>query len=75
MVIKRVIPKTIREVATNLQNSQIKKFEIYEVNTREEFDSAKQKLSNLWSAVNQRTERVSIVAVCERKNEKDGRNG
>ena len=70
MVIKRIIPKTIREVATNLQNSQIKKFEIYEINRREELETAKQKLSRLWSAVNERTERISIIAVCEKKDEK-----
>ena len=71
MVIKRIITNPIREVATNLQNSEVNKFEIYEANSREELDTAKQKLSRLWSAVNERTERVSIIAVCERKDENE----
>ena len=75
MVIKRIIPKTIKELATNLQSSNVKSFVIYEVNTREEFDRAKQKLSSLWSAVNQQRERVSIIAVCERKDGSEVTNG
>lgn len=70
MVIKRVVPKTIRDVATNLQSANVKSFAIYEASTRDELDAAKQKLSSLWSSVNQRTERVSIIAVCERKDDK-----
>jgi hypothetical protein len=75
MVIKRIIPKTIKELEANLQSSNVKGFAIYEANTREEFDRAKQKLNSMWSAVNQQTERVSIIAVREKKDENDGREG
>jgi len=66
VVVKRLIPKTIREVATNLQNSQVKKFEIYEINNRSELEAAKRKLSNLWSMQNDQKTRVSIIVVCEK---------
>ena len=73
MVIKRIIPKTIREVATNLQSSQVKSFAIYEVNSRSELDAAKQKLSSLWSGQNQQKIRVSIIAVVENKENEDAK--
>ena len=73
MVIKRIIPKTIREVATNLQSSQVKSFAIYEVNTRAELDAAKQKLSSFWSQQNQQKTRVSIIAVVENNENESGK--
>ena len=73
MVIKRIIPKTIREVATNLQSSNVKSFAIYEVSNRSELDTAKQKLSSLLSGLNQQKTRVSIIAVVE-NNENENAN-
>ena len=73
MVIKRIIPKTIREVATNLQSSQVRSFAIYEVNNRSELDDAKQKLSSLWSGLNQQKTRVSIIAVVENNENENGK--
>ena len=73
MVIKRIIPKTIREVATNLQSSQVRSFAIYEVNNRSELDDAKQKLSSLWSGLNQQKTRVSIIAVVENNETENGK--
>lgn len=73
MVIKRIIPKTIREVASNLQSSQVKSFAIYEVNNRLELDAAKQKLSSLWSGLNQQKTRVSIIAVVENNENENGK--
>ena len=65
MVIKRVIPKTIREVATNLQSANVKSFTIYEVNNRNELDFVKQSISSNWSQQNSQKTRISVIAVVE----------
>lgn len=65
MVIKRVIPKTIRDVATNLQSANVKSFAIYEANNRNELDFVKQKLGNSWAQQNTQKTRISIIAVVE----------
>ena len=70
MMIKRVVPKTIREVAENLQKSQITKFSIYEITNRNELETAKQRLGSLWSQ-HQHNSSVSIIAVVE-KTEQEG---
>ena len=73
MVIKRIVPKTIRDVATNLQSSAIKSFAIYEVNSRSDLDVTKQKLNVLWAQLSEQKTRLSIIAVVQNK-ESEGAN-